>query len=251
MVLIRGGSFTMGSSVAEVATAQALCQLEPDTSRCGIRLFADEFPFRNVRLDDYWLDRREVSNRNYNRCVQLGHCRPAKTPGAKRWRKRLAYPVTMVSWYDASRYCRWRGGRLPTEAEWERAARGWTGRRYPWGNIFNRKIANHGRVATVPYDASDGFLELAPVAALPQGRTPEGIENLAGNVAEWVADWYYPAYPKAASRNPQGPKTGDRKVVRGGSYTSGRAWLRGAARAFALPTLTDTARGFRCAKSKK
>lgn len=253
-VLIRGGRFRMGSDVAEVARARALCESEPRGDECDDRRifpagFADELEPHWVSLGDFWLDRTEVTNAAYRRCVAAGVCDLPSYPAAVAWTRRDELPVTLVSWYDADAYCRFRGARLPTEAEWERAARGWSGRRFPWGNVYNRNIVNHGTFAFEPLDDSDGFAELAPVAEFPQGATPEGIFDLAGNVEEWVADWYAPGYDGEDAHDPRGPTTGDVKVVRGGSFQTGRPWLRGAARSFDLPSRRRTWRGFRCARS--
>jgi formylglycine-generating enzyme required for sulfatase activity len=113
--------------------------------------------------------------------------------------------------------------------------------------VYNPKIANHGRFAPDPLDDVDGFSELSPVASYPQGRTLEGVEDLAGNVEEWVADWYAIGYAEADMVDPLGPETGDERVVRGGSYLSGRAWLRSGARDKDLPSRRKAWRGFRCA----
>jgi formylglycine-generating enzyme required for sulfatase activity len=243
-VLIRGGVFRMGSDIPEVALAQAMCRLEPLERDCDATIFADEMVAHDVMLSDYWIDRSEVTVAAYQRCVDAGVCNP---PGnAPAWNTRPNFPVTLVSWFDADAYCRWKGGRVPTEAQWERAARGLAGRMFPWGNAYNPKICNHGRFATYPLDERDGFAELAPVGSFPQGRTLEGIEDLAGNAEEWVSDWYAPGYPEADVVDPAGPSTGDHRVVRGGSYQSGRAWLRAAARSKDVPSARRAWRGFRC-----
>lgn len=246
-VLLRGGVFRMGSDIPEVALAQAMCRLEPLERECDASVFADEMIAHDVMLSDFWIDRTEVAVAAYQRCVDAGACATPGHAGARAWNSRPDLPVTLVSWYDADGYCRWVGGRLPTEAEWERAARGLNGRVFPWGDLYNPKICNHGRFAPVPLDDRDGFAELAPIASFPQGRTPEGIDDLAGNVEEWVSDWYAPAYPEADLVDPTGPGTGDRKVVRGGSFQAGRAWLRSAARGKDLPSARRAWRGFRCA----
>lgn len=247
--MIRGGHFRMGSTIAEIALAQATCRLEPLGRRCSTTLFANEMVAHEVMLADYWLDRTEVTNAAYSRCVEAGVCQAPSYAAAQAWRRQPDLPVTLVSWYDADRYCRWVGARLPTEAEHERAAAGWNKRRFPWGNVFNPRLANHGRFAPEVLDDSDGFAELAPVGSFVQGRTPEGVVDLAGNVAEWVSDWYAPGYPEADVVDPRGPATGQEKVVRGGSYVSARAWLRSSCRGRDIPSRRRPWRGFRCARN--
>ncbi len=246
-VLIRGAVFRMGSDVPNVIAAQAMCQLELLARLCESHLFADEMVAHDVMLRDYWIDRTEVTNRAYRRCVAAGACQAPSYSAATGWTGADHHPVTLVSWYDAATYCHWVGGRLPTEAEWERAARGWNRRTYPWGEVFNPKICNHGRFAANALSDVDGYPELAPVGSFPAGRSPEGVYDLAGNVEEWVADWYAPGYVEADTQDPTGPASGDAKVIRGGSFKSGRAWLRGAARGKDLPSTQRVDRGFRCA----
>jgi formylglycine-generating enzyme required for sulfatase activity len=242
----------MGSEIPEIALAQAMCRTEPRKRDCELdpTLFADEMVAHATLLSDFWIDRLEVTVAAYMRCVDAGACGAPGQGGARVWNTRADLPVSLVSWYDAESYCRWVGGRLPTEAEWERAARGLRERVFPWGNVFNPKINNHGRFAPYPLDDRDGFAELAPVGSFPQGRTPEGVEDLAGNVEEWVSDWYAPGYPEADTVNPAGPSTGNERVVRGGSFRDGRAWLRAAARSKDLPSARRVWRGFRCVRDK-
>jgi formylglycine-generating enzyme required for sulfatase activity len=157
-----------------------------------------------------------------------------------------------VTFEDAERYCKFVEARLPTEAEFERAARGVEARRYPWGNLYNAYVANHGRFSLAPTDDRDGFEEAAPVGAFPQGRTPVGFLDLGGNVAEWVSDRYAIGYSEGDAIDPQGPTSppaGSERVLRGGSYTSAGPWLRGAARISAEPATRRPFIGFRCARS--
>jgi formylglycine-generating enzyme required for sulfatase activity len=254
-VLVRAGVFSMGSDDDDLIDALSLCRLEPRRDDCKEEWFAAEQAAHQVYLSDYWIDRREVTVARYRACATAGACAsPPYAEGGERF-DRPDYPVVLVTWNDARRFCAWDGGRLPTEAEWERAARGpsdstrgVTGRRYPWGNVYNPFLANHGAMAVDDLDGRDGFLELAPVGSFPDGRTPDGIEDLAGNVEEWVADWYAPEYPRADAVNPKGPDLGERRVVRGGSYVHARAWLRGASRDKESPGERAPWIGFRCAR---
>ncbi|WP_044246574.1 formylglycine-generating enzyme family protein [Chondromyces apiculatus] len=262
---IRAGSFRMGSTEPEIGHAITLCKLEPGGQVCTNEIaesFMNEASAHEVYLSDYWLDRTEVTVARYRRCVAAGACdEPPYASGGQRF-DQPNFPVVLVSWFDAAQFCAWEGGRLPTEAEWERAAKGgtdagatpWqlsrtsTGRRYPWGDIYNPFHANHGQLALpTNLDDGDGFLELAPVGSFLHGRTPDGLEDLAGNVEEWVADYYAPQYPAESARDPRGPSSGDERVVRGGSYVHGRPWIRAAARLHDLPSTRRTWRGFRCA----
>lgn len=251
-ILIRAGTFTMGSDEATIVDAINICQNEPagrNEGECKNDRFVHEYAPHPVYLSDFWIDRTEVTVARYRRCVAAGRCsEPPYASGAERF-DRPDFPVVFVTWHDASAFCAWAGGRLPTEAEWERAAKGLKERIYPWGNIYNPLLSNHGRLAWDPLDASDGFLELAPVASFPDGRTADGIADLAGNAEEWVADYYAPEFPNASVVNPQGPETGDERVIKGGSYAGARPWLRAAARHHEPPNVRRSFRGFRCAKS--
>jgi formylglycine-generating enzyme required for sulfatase activity len=253
MIRVPASTFSMGSTVTDVLDAVAMCAREPLGHRCREELFSDELSRHRVHLSSFWLDRTEVTVKEYRRCAELGHCRALHlTDGARRF-DRPRYPATFVSWEDARDYCRFRGARLPTEAEFERAARGTRGRRYPWGNIYNSHASNHGRLGLDTSDAGDGFAELAPVASFPAGSTPEGFLDLAGNAAEWVADRYVPGYAESAVVDPKGPPSvlgTAGRVVRGGHYGSAAPWMRGAARGSADPTTKSPHIGFRCARSE-
>jgi formylglycine-generating enzyme required for sulfatase activity len=265
-ILIREGTFTMGSSAVEIESARTLCLGEPMAEMCADTRFIDEYPDHEVFLSEYWMDRTEVTVGQYRRCVAAGHCLEAPyASGAARF-EQPNFPVVMVSWYDATNYCVWAGGRLPTEAEWERAARGTKRHRFPWGNTFNGALTNHGKVlgelmhnrrnyewlvvdATNVPDDSDGFLEIAPVGSFPEGRTFDGFQDLAGNVEEWVSDRFQPQYPEGSLVNPHGPETGIGRVLRGGGYMHGRHQLRTTARRVDLPSIRAPWRGFRCVRN--
>ncbi|MDF3068340.1 MAG: Sulfatase modifying factor 1 precursor [Polyangiaceae bacterium] len=236
-VYLRPLSMELGSNEVEVLAALVRCKREPLPDRCDETTFAGETPTHQERVDGFWIARTEVSVADYERCVAAGRCQsPAFEGGGLRFQQ-PRFPVTLVSFDDARRYCAFRGGRLPTEAEFERAARGQRRRTYPWGSGWHGKLANHGRSGVDDTDDSDGFAELAPVGSFPDGATPEGVLDLAGNVEEWTADPYAATY---------GTPPGSERVVRGGSYQSAAPFLRGAARTGKPPETREPTLGFRC-----
>ena len=253
MVRIGASSFQMGSDEAAVLSELADCAREAYGHRCTPTLFSNETPRHAVHVSSFWLDRFEVSVAAYERCVAVGRCEPRPTSEATRRFDQGDFPVTRVTWNDAAAYCAARGARLPTEAEFERAARGVLGRRYPWGDLFNMRASNHGRFAWDVTEDADGFVELAPIGSFPDGATPEGIYDLAGNVAEWVLDRYAPTYDAGARSDPRGPGVGgsNLRVVRGGSYAQPRFRVRGASRGFAEPGERRSTIGFRCARGER
>jgi len=239
-VYLRPLVLDMGSTEAEVLSALVRCKRETLPERCDETTFDNETPVHRERVPGFWLARTEVTVAEYERCVSAGRCRAAPFEGGAARFAQPSFPVTLVSFDDAKRYCAFRGGRLPTEAEFERAARGPGRRTYPWGYAYHGKLSNHGQAGVDTTDASDGFSELSPVGSFPDGATPEGILDLAGNAAEWTADAYTPTYGAA-------PNT--ERTVRGGSFASGAAQLRGASRVGKAPETREPTLGFRCAWS--
>jgi formylglycine-generating enzyme len=253
-VRIEGGSFVMGSTPADLERVLEQCRKEVLGVECEALVveFQNQEPAHDVSLSPYAIDQREVRVDEYARCVSSGACNPPSfSPGDARF-DRPALPITHVRWDDARAYCTWAGGRLPTEAEWEFAARGTTSREYPWGNVYNPHLCNHGAFAPDDTDGTDGFIGLAPVGSFPDGATPRLIVDMAGNVAEWVSDYYerdletHLGYPPGSQNNPTGPTSGVEHVIRGGSYIEGAAWMRAAWRG--ATELVDSPHvGIRCA----
>ncbi len=254
-VRIPGGHFMMGSTPVSMQKALTLCRKETLRSFCDDRRITSRFraegESHSVGLDPYEIDRTEVTVEAYGRCVSSGACSPpGYTPGDARF-DAPTLPVVLVRWEDAQAFCAFAQGRLPTEAEWEFAARGPRLREFPWGDTYNPRLANHGSFAPDTDDLTDGFAAVAPVGSFPDGRTPQGLLDLAGNAAEWVADFYDVTdagfgYAPISIMNPKGPATGSHHVVRGGSYADGAAWLRTAARG-TISELRSPHVGFRCA----
>lgn len=207
----------------------------------------DEKPERSIVLDAFSIDRFEVTNHHYQTFVTATGHRKAAPPS--RYAKNLTrmrginQPATYVSWEDASDYCRWKGKRLPTEAEWEKAMRGVDGRLWPWGNQPDPLASNWG-------SAKDGFEATAPVGFFTRDVSTFGVADGAGNVMEWVADWYgEEAYRDAAVTNPKGPDHGVYRVLRGGGYTTHGTDIRITSRSKMVPDFRDETIGFRCAIS--
>jgi formylglycine-generating enzyme required for sulfatase activity len=222
MVDVPAGAFAMG------------CNASVDT-RCE----ADELPTHDVTIAAFAIDRDEVSQAVFAGCVDDGACTPPNgdyDPDA-----RGAFPVTFVTWDQAAAFCAWAGQRLPTEAEWERAARGDDGRIYPWGNAApDCALANLFACG----DATQ------PVGGHPAGASPFGALDMAGNVMEWVADFYAADYyTTSPAVDPTGPATGNERVKRGGSYMGDADTVRVTNRVIGFPVGVPNL-GFRCARSQ-
>lgn len=200
----------------------------------------DEFPQHTVYLDAFSIDQTEVTNQMYRACVEAGVC---SAPSGSDYDNSQYnnYPVIRVSWYDATTYCQWVGKRLPTEAEWEKAAGGTDGRKYPWGNN-----APNTSLANIDYYVGNTTV----VGSYPAGASPYGALDMAGNVSELVSDSYDPNYYASSPReNPQAPNTNASRIVRGGGWGDSARWLRVRSRLVINSGSRDADWGFRCARA--
>ncbi len=233
MVLVPAGPFPMGV---------------PPGDRDGGR---DEYPRHEVTLDAFYIDAYEVTNGRYHRFVTATKHRipehphnPSRTlwKGDQITEAVAERPVVNVDWHDADAYCRWAGKRLPTEAEWEKAARGGDDRRFPWGNV--EPTAKH-----LNYNQQwIGEKTLMPVGSYEAGRSPYGAYDMAGNVWEYVADWYDERYyENSPAKNPKGPDTGTTKVLRSSSWAVETPLVRIFTRVKSDPLVRNESTGFRCA----
>jgi formylglycine-generating enzyme required for sulfatase activity len=205
----------------------------------------DEKPIHTVYLDTYEIGRYEITNRQYAQCVKAGFCQLVSGLGNTEADKAL-HPLVNVNWDDAKKFCEWVDGRLPTEAEWEKAA-SWddktkTKRTYPWGETINCSHAN--------YSGHNGCIrDTTPVGSYESGKSPYGLYDMAGNVLEWVNDWYSETYYQSSpSSNPQGPDAGDFRVVRGGAWSIRDYDVRSARRVGYILSYTSSVIGFRCSR---
>ena len=259
MVYVPAGDFLMGSVAGEGDD--------------------DEHPQHTVTLDAYWIDQTEVTNAMFTIFINdSGYQTDAEKAGqsyvfvGSQWdpvsgadwqhpqgpASNLAglenHPVAHISWNDAVAYCGWAERSLPTEAQWEKAARGKDGQKYPWGNDLPAgNLVNFAdinlNVDWAEKSINDGYQFTAPVGSYPDGKSPYHTLDMAGNVYEWVADWYGP-YPSGSVSNPDGPSSGDYRVLRGGSWLYVTSLIRSAYRYRNSPADADDSSGFRCALSQ-
>lgn len=236
---------------------------QPEDSQAG----KDESPQHSVYLDAFWVDKHEITNAMFLQFVKATNYQTqAEVAGwswdfdGQNWSQQQGtnwlhprnassnidglenHPVVRVSPADAQAYCQWAGRRLLTEAEWEKAARGEDGRTYPWGNQFSCENANFGD------SGCDSYAHTAPIGRFPNGASPYGALDMAGNVWEWVSDWYQEDYyQNTPLNNPQGPSIGKGFVMRGGSWSSEDSrWFRASWREWGNENDSYWSTGFRC-----
>ncbi|MBI2689256.1 MAG: SUMF1/EgtB/PvdO family nonheme iron enzyme [Acidobacteria bacterium] len=229
MVFLPGGEFQRGRTYEDPETKVAWY---PNPLR-------DDLPVKGVHIDPFYMDEHEVTIGEYAAFVLARkHRTPPVWADGKPPAGKEKFPVADVSWEDAGAYCAWKGKRLPTEAEWERACRGLAeNEKYPWGNRAPKK-------ADARFDATDG-----PVAVCGVPKNKVGLCDMSGNVWEWTADWYAKDYyASATDRNPPGPEKGIYRVLRGGSWFDKADFLTCAHRTWARPGERSPTIGFRCAK---
>ena len=233
MVYVPAGEFQMGSNEGN----------------------SDERPVHTVALDGFWIDKTEVTNAQYGKCVEAGPCDGSEFADDSEY-SGATQPVVGVDWTDARDYCNWAGVRLPTEAEWEYAARGPEGWLYPWGNEFDGTKLNYCdrncEYKQADESADDEYAKTAPVGSYPGGASWVGALDMAGNVWEWVADWYdEDFYERSPKLNPPGPDSGSSRVLRGGSWFYSPDYVRGSFRLDWFPVFRSDHSGFRCALSSE
>ena len=232
MVLVPAGEFTMGANRGD----------------------ADERPAHVVALDAYYMGRHEVTNAEYMAfCSEAGSHIPIAYEADVGWAEIAAampdHPVVGVTWEDAMAYAEWRGMRLPTEAEWEKAARGVDERLYPWGNTVPDADARSTRLANIRFPSDHADAAVAAVGSYPSDVSPYGVYDTAGNVSEWVADTYSATYyHHSPERNPVGAQHGSWRVVRGGSWAADRDEALTVNRRGQHPDTAASFIGFRVAK---
>jgi len=237
MVWAPAGEFLMGSTDADIAdVVQRRDKLRPE-------LFDDEKPQHKVYLDGYWIYKYAVTVAQYRKfCAETDR----KMPEQPDWSSDR-HPVVNVTWYDAASYAMWAGAQLPTEAQWEKAARGEDGRRYPWGNEWDVEKCNNWSDTSAAGKGLNGKCA-TPGGSYPQCVSPYGVHDMSGNVWEWCQDIYDKNYyASSPAKNPAGPVKGDFRVLRGGAWGSTSITVRSACRLADSPDATyHDDGGFRC-----
>jgi formylglycine-generating enzyme required for sulfatase activity len=248
-VYVPAGDFIMGAKTTDKDAKQ---------TTAGGRAYP-ESPQQTLYLDAFWIDKYEVTNGQYELCVAAGACEPPWVNSSYTYDKYYGnpefdnYPVIWVNWYKARDYCTWAGRRLPTEAEWEKAARGTDGRLYPWGNEpvdgTRANFCDVNCTRSIRFEAAnDGYADTAPVGSYPAGASPYGAMDMSGNVWEWVNTLVKP-YPYDANDGREDPNSPDERVWRGGPWSNGIWWMRSSVRYRSVSWYQWYVLGFRCAAS--
>ena len=243
MVRVPPGAFVMGTSAAQESELSKKLSLPPN-------ILGAEMPQSSLTLSEFYIDQTPVTNAEYKKFLDtdpqrdvpfllLPQAQPANWDRQTRAypSARAQYPVALVSWKDASAYCRWAGKRLPTEAEWEKAARGGDGRLWPWGNDWDATRSN---------GAEQGLLDATPVGKYPAGASPSGALDMSGNVWQWTST-LDKEYPYQAADGREDPSAAGMRVTRGGAFLFGAAFTRAAVRSRFNPDGISLSIGFRCA----
>ena len=245
-VYVPAGEFQMGSTDDQISKLIQGCIKNGSKQANCENWFKDEKPMHMVWLDNYWIDMTEVTNGLYEKCVEAGNCRPPHDTSSNKQSSYFGnaqfdhFPVINVDWSQANTYCQWAGRRLPSEAEWEKAARGTDGRTYPWGEGIDKSKANY----------ADNRNDTTQVGSYPNGVSIYGAMDMMGNVNEWVTDWYDEKYYQSQTtwRSPTGPSSGANRVLRGGAWND-VSLIFSAYRAKLDPSFSANELGFRCAVS--
>ena len=249
-IYVPAGEFLMGAADSDEEAKRTIA---------GGRAYPEN-PQHTVYLDGYWIDKYEVTNRQYALCVAAGACELPWVTSSYTYDKYYGnpefdnYPVIWVNWFKVRDYCTWAGRRLPTEAEWEKAARGTDGAMYPWGNEpLDGTRANFCDVNCTRTHAldtvNDGYPDTAPVGSYPAGASPYGAMDMSGNVWEWVSSLIAP-YPYDANDGREDPDSPDERAWRGGPWSNGYWWMRSSVRYRSVNWYQWYVLGFRCASSE-
>ncbi len=239
MVKIPAGAFWRGCNPAN-----------PNPYACDSLQLSRESPYRQLTLSEFWIDKTEVTQEKFATCIAANGCTPPAPVDPQNAlyagydpANKPDHPVSNVTWAQARSYCMWLGKRFPTEAEWEKAARGTDGRMYPWGDTEPTDTCLLANLGVCTGSGTHA------VGSHPSGDSPYGVSDMAGNVAEWVADFYdVTYYASAPAVDPQGPLSGNERVARGGGYPHSNLDGRAASRARSGANApADYPRGFRCA----
>ena len=255
LLYVPAGEFMMGDDADD-----ALAECQKFRNDCQRNWFVNEEPRHSVNIDAFWIDRTEVTVQMYQQCVEAAVCNEPTSKASSTHSNYYGnadfenYPVIFVDWTMAKNYCEWVHRRLPTEAEWEKAARGNKESFYPWGNVFDGTLVNfcdkNCSLEWANESFDDKYADVAPVGSYVSGKSFYDVLDMAGNVGEWVADWYDGTYYHySLNTNPTGASSGTHHVWRGNSWYGYGNDVRSTNRFYELPNTSNNSFGFRCAMS--